>query len=57
MNDPASEVAIAAKGDGTFRLLEKLGTDPKVIYRSARPWVRQTAEGALPRGGKEEHRG
>ena len=57
LDDPDSEVAKAAKGEGTFRLLEKLGTDPKVIYRSARPWVRQTAEGALPRNGKEEHRG
>jgi molybdopterin-containing oxidoreductase family iron-sulfur binding subunit len=57
MNDPASEVAKAAKGEGTFRLLEKLGTDPKIIYRSSKPWVRETAEGALPRTGKEEHRG
>ena len=57
LNDPESEVAQAARGEGTFRLLEKLGTDPKVIYRSAKPWVRQMAEGALPRAGKDEHHG
>jgi menaquinone reductase, iron-sulfur cluster-binding subunit len=57
LDDPTTDVAKAAKGAGTFRLLEKLGTDPKVIYRSSKPWIRQMAEGALPRNGNEERRG
>ena len=57
LDDPTSDVAKAAEGKVTFRLLEKLGTDPKGIYRAARPWIRQMADGALPRNGKEEHRG
>jgi molybdopterin-containing oxidoreductase family iron-sulfur binding subunit len=42
--DPASEVAQAAHTPQSFRLLEKLGTEPKVYYRSNRPWVRALAE-------------
>ncbi len=33
----------------TFRLLPRLGTAPKVYYRSRKPWVRELAEKAAPR--------
>jgi menaquinone reductase, iron-sulfur cluster-binding subunit len=33
------------QGD-TFRLLERLGTDPKIYYHSSREWVRRQAEPA-----------
>jgi len=41
--DPESKVAKAAHAPGSFRLLEKLGTEPKVYYRSDREWVRALA--------------
>ena len=44
LNDESSAVAQAAKSPQSFRLLERLGTDPKVHYRSNRPWVRALAE-------------
>ena len=43
--DPGSAVAQAARSPQTFRLLEKLGTEAKVHYRSNRPWVRALADG------------
>ena len=43
LNDPQSPVARAACENGSFRMLEKLGTDTKIYYRSRRDWVRQTA--------------
>lgn len=42
--DETSAVARAARAPQAFRLLEKLGTEPKVYYRSNRPWVRALAE-------------
>jgi menaquinone reductase, iron-sulfur cluster-binding subunit len=47
LNDPKSEVAKAAAGQQSFRLLESLDTQPKIYYRSSRDWVR--AEAAPPR--------
>ena len=44
LNDPASEVAKAAQSGDSFRLLEKLHTEPKIHYRSRRDWVRRSAE-------------
>jgi molybdopterin-containing oxidoreductase family iron-sulfur binding subunit len=44
--DPESEVAKAATG--SFRLLEKLGTDPKIHYRTERSWVREAATAGAP---------
>jgi molybdopterin-containing oxidoreductase family iron-sulfur binding subunit len=43
--DPASPVARAAASADAFRLLERLGTGPKVYYRTRRAWVRQLALG------------
>jgi molybdopterin-containing oxidoreductase family iron-sulfur binding subunit len=52
--DGNSEVAHAARANGTFRLLERVGTDPKIHYRSERPWVHQAAQREV---GKEPARG
>jgi len=54
LNDPQSAVAQAARESGGFRLLEKLGTEPKVYYHSRRGWVRQIA-GQPPAGKEREH--
>jgi len=47
--DPSSAVAKKARQPEAFRLLESLGTEPKVYYRSAREWVRE-----MCRSGKKE---
>ena len=47
--DPSSAVARKVKQPETFRMLESLGTEPKVYYRSSRAWVREMA-----RPGKKE---
>ncbi len=44
LSDSASEVHQAAHAEDAFRLLEHLGTEPKVYYRSRRPWVRAIAD-------------
>ena len=54
LNDPAGAPAQAARQPGSFRMLEKLGTEPKIYYHSKREWVRQIA--ADP-AGKEKVRG
>ena len=58
-NDATSEVAAAGREPGSFRLLEKLGSDPKIYYHSRREWVRQIAYAPRPGGaadGKENGR-
>jgi len=52
--DPA---AAAAASGGSFRLLARLGTDPKVVYRTARPWVRAMLEGEIEHRQEEVSRG
>jgi molybdopterin-containing oxidoreductase family iron-sulfur binding subunit len=42
--DSTTDVAAGATSPEAFRLLEKLGTEPKVYYRSRRPWVRDMSE-------------
>ena len=54
LNDPDSAPAQAAREAQSFRLLEQLGTEPKIYYRSRRNWV--TRVGAAP-GGKEKVHG
>lgn len=51
LNDSRSAVAEEAGQAGSFRLLEKLGTEPKIHYRSRRDWVRRIA--GQPPDGKE----
>ncbi len=52
--DPTSEVARCAQDGQTFRLLERLGTEPKVYYRSERRWVHEAAQQGLTKPGKKE---
>jgi menaquinone reductase, iron-sulfur cluster-binding subunit len=40
----ATEVAQAARSENAFRLLPRLGTEPKIFYRSNRPWVHRAGE-------------
>jgi Fe-S-cluster-containing hydrogenase components 1 len=54
LNDEASEAARLARSQEAFRLLERLGTDPKIYYRSTRPWVHQLAQQAP---GKDKQHG
>jgi molybdopterin-containing oxidoreductase family iron-sulfur binding subunit len=42
--DETSAVAQLAKSPGCFRLLARLGTEPKVYYRSEREWLRALSE-------------
>jgi Fe-S-cluster-containing dehydrogenase component len=56
--DAGSEVAREARDPRSFRLLARLGTEPKVYYRSDLGWVRDLAErgGAAP-GAEHAHGG
>jgi molybdopterin-containing oxidoreductase family iron-sulfur binding subunit len=47
LNNPGHKVAELAKGPYAFRLLERLGTEPKVYYLSTRSWVRRCADNYL----------
>jgi molybdopterin-containing oxidoreductase family iron-sulfur binding subunit len=46
--DPTSEIAQKIKSPSAFRLLEQLGTEPKVYYLSNRPWVREQLQRSIP---------
>ena len=48
LNDSASDTAQEARSPESFRLLEKLHTDPKIHYRSRRDWVREIANAPHP---------
>jgi molybdopterin-containing oxidoreductase family iron-sulfur binding subunit len=56
LDDPSTEVAHDAARPESFRLLEKIGTEPKIHYRSERDWVRDIANAPHP-DGKDQHRG
>ena len=56
LNDSASVAAKEAAEPESFRLLEKLNTQPKIYYRSKKDWVREIAAAPRP-GGKENSRG
>ncbi|HED00239.1 MAG TPA: 4Fe-4S dicluster domain-containing protein [Proteobacteria bacterium] len=49
MKDPESAIAKLIKSPGAFRLLEKLGTQPKVYYLSNESWIRELGDNALGR--------
>jgi molybdopterin-containing oxidoreductase family iron-sulfur binding subunit len=56
LDDGQTEVGRLAHGNRAFRLLEGLGTDPKVVYLSSREWVRRAGRAATPAGeGVEVH--
>jgi menaquinone reductase, iron-sulfur cluster-binding subunit len=42
--NPADPVYSAARSPESFRLLARLGTEPKIHYKSREPWVRALAE-------------
>ncbi|MGA2132723.1 MAG: 4Fe-4S dicluster domain-containing protein [Bryobacteraceae bacterium] len=50
LNDPHSDVAHRAGGRQSFRILERLGTEPKIYYQTARAWVREAAAKETSRG-------
>jgi len=45
--DSHSEVAKLSKSRHTFRLLEKLGTEPKVYYLSSQDWIHKLADNVI----------
>lgn len=54
--DPEHQVSklLKARHKDSFRLLERLGTNPKVYYLTTREWVRTRADNYLP--GEKTHR-
>lgn len=50
LNDPQCAAGQGARDRSSFRLLEKLNTDPKIYYRSSREWVRHIADAPKPPG-------
>jgi molybdopterin-containing oxidoreductase family iron-sulfur binding subunit len=48
LNNPDSDVAKLSKHPDAFRLLERLGTEPKVYYISSKDWVHKKADNYLP---------
>jgi len=47
LNNPKHTVSELIKDPDVFRLLERLGTEPKVYYRSTKDWVRRMADNYL----------
>ncbi|RLB42444.1 MAG: 4Fe-4S dicluster domain-containing protein [Deltaproteobacteria bacterium] len=48
LNNPNHKVSKLAKSPRAFRLLERLGTEPKVYYLSSKEWVRKLADNYRP---------
>jgi Fe-S-cluster-containing dehydrogenase component len=48
LNNPDHQVAKLSKSRYAFRLLERLGTEPKVYYLSHKDWVRKMADNYRP---------
>ena len=44
LNDPDDDTGHAAKSPRAFRLLEKLGTEPKIYYLSSHDWIKRWAD-------------
>lgn len=53
LNNPKHRVSELKKSPLAFRLLEKLGTEPKVYYLSSKDWVRRMADNYLEGESKE----
>jgi len=47
LNNPEHQVSQLIKSPHAFRLLERLGTEPKVYYLSTKNWVRRMADNYL----------
>jgi molybdopterin-containing oxidoreductase family iron-sulfur binding subunit len=48
LKNPEHSVYKLSKSKNAFRLLERLGTEPKVYYLSTKDWVRRQADNYLP---------
>ena len=48
LNNPRHKVSKLAKSPHAFRLLARLGTEPKVYYMTTRDWVKRRADNYLP---------
>ena len=48
LNNPKHKVSKLSKSRYAFRLLERLGTEPKVYYLSTKDWVHKMADNYLP---------
>ncbi len=48
LNNPEHKVSKLSKSRYAFRLLERLGTEPKVYYLSSKDWVHKMADNYLP---------
>ncbi len=57
LSDPSAEASMLAKDLDSFRFLERLGTEPKVYYRSKQSWVRRVAERSVSESEKEQVHG
>ena len=57
LNDSAAATAQSAHQPGSFRMLESLGTDPKIYYQSKKNWVREISSAPRPGSAKENARG
>jgi len=57
LNDHQSGVAKSSHAPEAFRLLARLGTEPKVYYKSKRRWVRELAERQSPAKNREVKNG
>ncbi len=57
LNNPDHQVNKLSKSKYAFRLLEKLGTEPKVYYLSKREWVRRQGDNQLEQENKKEVKG
>ena len=55
--DGGSEVSRLARDKNSFRLLEQLGTEPKVYYRSEQQWVHKKMDTKLSTAAKENAHG
>jgi molybdopterin-containing oxidoreductase family iron-sulfur binding subunit len=53
LQNPEHKVHTLKDNPNAFRLLEKLGTNPKVYYISQRAWVRKAADVYMGKEGKE----
>lgn len=48
LNNPKHKVSQLIKSPNAFRLLERLGTEPKVYYITIKDWIRKRADNYLP---------
>lgn len=54
LNNPKHAVYKYKKSSNAFRLLERLGTNPKIYYISSRAWVRRSGDNYLKNESKPE---